>query len=169
MTLYFPKGPRFGGGPCLFTFRFPLRRIDCTESPGSAYYGYGKGSVYAIICPSGDIAPLLGHVAGCGVRILPAKSALRRSAPRAGGLRCRGDDRRLGVEPAAARYRLGGHGPLVLPSGGGRFLAGGAVPAAAGATAAGGCYRPFHHHDPSGGDAAQHPGGDGGGRGLCRM
>ena len=28
---------------------------------------------------------------------------------------------------------------------------------------------PAHHHDGSGGDAAQHPGGYGGGRGLCRI
>ena len=28
---------------------------------------------------------------------------------------------------------------------------------------------PAHHHDGSGGDAAQHPGGYGSGRGLCRI
>lgn len=60
-------------------------------------------------------------------------------------------------------------GPLVLPSGGGRFLAGGAVPAAAGATAAGGCYRPFHHLDPSGGDAGTTSRRGWRGCGLCRM
>ena len=128
----------------------------------------------------GILIPFLGTSLGAGC-VFFLKNSLRDGIQRAHGLCRRSDGGGIGMELADPGYGAGRKsGQAGIFPGGGGFLAGYPVFAAAGPSHPASAPEqlagrrakkpaPAHHHDGSGGDAAQHPGGYGGGRSLCRI